>query len=76
MEPIKLDGKAVADEICRNLKYKVDMLKARGVSPVLTIVTSGEDAASQTYVKNKVRRAEEIGIEADVQYYTRLDDWD
>ena len=76
MEPIKLDGKVVADEICRNLKYRVDMLKVRGVSPVLTIITSGEDAASQTYVKNKVRRAEEIGIEVDVRHYTRLDDWD
>ena len=76
MEPIKLDGKAVANEICNNLKYRVDMLKARGVSPVLTIVTSGEDAASQTYVKNKVRRAEEIGIEADVRHYPQLDDWD
>ena len=76
MEPIKLDGKAVADEICRNLKYRVDMLKARGVSPVLTIVTSGENAASQTYVKNKVRRAEEIGIEADTWYYTRLESCD
>ena len=45
MEPIKLDGKAVANEICSNLKYRVDILKARGVSPVLTIVTSGEDAS-------------------------------
>ena len=76
MEPIKLDGKAVANEICRNLKYKVDILRARGVFPVLTIVTSGEDAASQTYVKNKVRRAEEIGIEADTWYYTRLESCD
>ena len=76
MEQIKLDGKAVANEICNNLKYRGDILKARGVSPVLTIVTSGEDAASQTYVRNKVRRAEEIGIEADVRHYTRLDDWD
>ena len=75
-QPIKLDGKAVADEICRNLKYRVDMLKSRNVSPVLTIVTSGEDAASQTYVKNKVRRAEEIGIEADVRHYTRLESCD
>ena len=76
MEPIKLDGKAVANEICSNLKYRVDMLKARGVSPVLTIVTSGEDAASQTYVKNKVRRAEEIGIKANVRHYTRLESYD
>ena len=76
MEPIKLDGKAVANEICSNLKYRVDMLKARDVSPVLTIVTSGEDAASQTYVKNKVRRAEEIGIKIDVRHCPRLDDWD
>lgn len=69
MEPIKLDGKAVADEICRNLKYRVDMLNARGFNPKLTIVTSGEDSASQMYVKNKVRRAEEIGIGVNVWHF-------
>ena len=73
MEPIKLDGKAVADEICKNLKYRVDILKSAGFEPTLTIVTSGEDGASQVYVKNKVRRAEEIGIEVDVRHYPKLD---
>ena len=27
MEPIKLDGKVLADDICKHLKYRVDILK-------------------------------------------------
>ena len=73
MEPIKMDGKALADSICKHLKYRVNMLKAAGHTPTLTIVTSGEDSASQTYVKNKVKRAEEIGIKVDVREYVKLD---
>lgn len=73
MEPIKLDGKAVADDICKYLKYRVDILKNAGFEPTLTIITSGEDGASQVYVKNKVRRAEEIGIKVDVRHYPKLD---
>ena len=73
MEPIKMDGKVLADSICKHLKYRVNILKAAGHTPTLTIVTSGTDGASQTYVKNKVRRAEEIGIEVDVRHYPKLD---
>lgn len=76
MEPIKLDGKELADSICKHLKYRVSMLLGKGVIPTLTIVTSGSDGASETYVKNKVRRAEEIGIKVDVRHYPKLDDWD
>lgn len=66
---IILDGKALADKICLGLKNRADKLKAAGITPRLTIVTSGDDAASKVYVRNKVRRAEEIGIEADVVHF-------
>ena len=38
----------------------------------MTIVTSGEDSASKVYVRNKVKRCEEIGIKADVRHYDKL----
>ena len=70
---IKMDGKALADKICLDLKARCDALKSRNINPVLTIVTSGEDSASKVYVRNKVKRCEEIGIKADVQHFDKLD---
>ena len=64
---IKMDGKALADKICLGLKARCDVLKSRNINPVLTIVTSGEDSASKVYVRNKVKRCEDIGIKADVR---------
>ena len=69
---IKMDGKALADKICLDLKARCDVLKSRNINPVLTIVTSGEDSAGKVYVRNKVRRCEEIGIKADVRHYDYL----
>ena len=69
---IKMDGKALADKICFDLKSRCDVLKSRNINPVLTIVTSGEDSASKVYVRNKVKRCEEIGIKADVRHYDKL----
>ena len=69
---IKMDGKALADKICLELKARCDTLKARNFTPKLTIITTGEDSASKVYVRNKVKRCEEIGIEADVQHFDKL----
>ena len=73
---IKMDGKALADKICLDLKARCDVLKSRNINPVLTIVTSGEDSASKVYVRNKVKRCEEIGIKADVRHYNYLTEQD
>lgn len=71
-----MDGKALADKICLDLKARCDVLKSRNINPVLTIVTSGEDSASKVYVRNKVKRCEEIGIKADVRHYDYLTEQD
>ena len=73
---IKMDGKALADKICLDLKARCDVLKSRNINPVLTIITSGEDSASKVYVRNKVKRCEEIGIKADVRHYDYLTEQD
>lgn len=69
---IRMDGKALADRICLDLKERCNKLIGIDVQPVLTIVTTGEDAASKVYVRNKVKRCKEIGIKADVRHYDYL----
>lgn len=73
---IKMDGKALADKICLDLKVRCDKLKAHNFAPKLTIVTTGEDSASKVYVRNKVKRCEEIGIEVDVRHFDYLTEQD
>ena len=70
--PKILDGKMLADRVCSDLKSRVANLKEQGVTPRLRIVTSGDDAASKVYVRNKVRRAEEIGIDISTQHYDEI----
>lgn len=69
---IRMDGKTLADRICLDLKERCNKLIKVGIQPTLTIVTSGEDSASKVYVRNKVKRCEEIGIKADVRHYDKL----
>ena len=69
---VRMDGKALADRICLDLKERCKKLIEVGVQPVLTIVTTGDDSASKVYVRNKVKRCEEIGIKADVRHYDYL----
>lgn len=70
--PIILDGKKVADEICVDLKTKVDRLKHQCIYPMLTIVTSGSNEAGSIYIRNKKRRCEEIGIKCNIIHFDTL----
>lgn len=69
---IRMDGKALADRICLDLKERCDRLIKIGIHPALVIVTTGDDAASKVYVRNKVKRCEEIGIAPVVKHYDYL----
>ena len=63
--PIKLiDGKAAAARVLAEVKAQVADMKTQGIAPGLTVVLVGEDPASQVYVRNKVLRAEECGIQS------------
>jgi methylenetetrahydrofolate dehydrogenase (NADP+)/methenyltetrahydrofolate cyclohydrolase len=58
-----IDGKALAKAIKEELAIEVKALKANGgKTPHLAAVLVGEDAASQVYVRNKVRSCEKIGF--------------
>lgn len=58
-----IDGKAFADRLCEQLTGEIQQLETNhGVKPTLAVVLVGEDPASQVYVRNKVRRCEQLGI--------------
>src|SRR5210317_1700859 len=59
----RIDGKAFADNLCDKLADEVDALKKEhGLQPCIAVVLVGEDPASQVYVRNKVRRCQQLGI--------------
>lgn len=57
-----IDGKATAARVLAEVREQVHSLRQGGVQPGLAVVLVGADAASQVYVRNKVLRAEEVGI--------------
>ena len=58
-----LHGKPVADKVLAEVKAGVAALKQRtGFEPTLAVILVGEDPASQIYVRNKKRAADEVGI--------------
>ena len=54
-----IDVNAVAKRLRAEIAEKI---RAHGVSPGLAVVLVGEDPASQVYVRNKGRAAEEVGM--------------
>jgi methylenetetrahydrofolate dehydrogenase (NADP+) / methenyltetrahydrofolate cyclohydrolase len=61
-----IDGKAIGQQIRESIAEKVKELKEMGVTPGLAVILVGEDPASQTYVRNKHRSCEAIGIYSEV----------
>ena len=62
MTGIKIDGKIIAQTVKDRVKKAVDELKTQGISPCLATVLIGNIPASATYVRNKHKACEEVGI--------------
>jgi methylenetetrahydrofolate dehydrogenase (NADP+)/methenyltetrahydrofolate cyclohydrolase len=62
MTGIKIDGKIIAQTVKDRVKKATDELKTEGINPCLATVLIGNNAASATYVKNKHKACEEVGI--------------
>ncbi|RKX69663.1 bifunctional 5,10-methylene-tetrahydrofolate dehydrogenase/5,10-methylene-tetrahydrofolate cyclohydrolase [candidate division WOR-3 bacterium] len=63
-----ISGKAIAEEIGRELLDRVRDLKRRGIIPGLGVVLVGDDPASKVYVRNKKRTGEKLGIEVTIEH--------
>jgi len=57
-----IDGAAVAERVYANVRSEVERLKARGVTPGLSVVLVGDDPASAVYVRSKESMSHELGM--------------
>ncbi len=60
-----IDGVAVAKAVRDDVQREVEELKARGITPGLTVVLVGEDPASAVYVRSKEKTSKEIGMKGE-----------
>lgn len=59
---IAIDGKKIAAEAKQHIKKWIERDLKR--APTLAIISIGDDDASKVYMRNKIKAAEEVGIEA------------
>jgi len=64
--PTVLDGITVAAEIKAEVLQKVNALAARGIQPGLAVILVGSVAASEIYVRSKVKTCAELGIHSEM----------
>lgn len=57
-----IDGRIIASSIKDSLKEKIAALRSQSIIPHLAVILVGNDPGSQTYVKQKQKIGEELGI--------------
>lgn len=61
-----LDGKKLKEKLLAELKQKIEQFETK---PTLVVILAGENPASQIYVRNKKKTAENLGINSIVLEY-------
>jgi methylenetetrahydrofolate dehydrogenase (NADP+) / methenyltetrahydrofolate cyclohydrolase len=57
-----INGKEIGQEIRKSVAKRVEKLKEQGITPGLAVILVGENQASKTYVANKQKSCEAIGM--------------
>ena len=57
-----IDGNALSRKLRADVTARVTALKTRGITPGLAVILVGDNAASQVYVRNKVKACEDTGM--------------
>jgi len=64
-----IDGVALSQQLRADVARRVNILKARGITPGLAVILFGENPASQVYVRNKVKACEDAGLYSVLEKY-------
>ncbi|SOE49974.1 Methylenetetrahydrofolate dehydrogenase (NADP+) / Methenyltetrahydrofolate cyclohydrolase [plant metagenome] len=64
-----IDGAALSEQIRAEVAQRAASLTARGITPGLAVVLVGENAASQVYVRNKVKACEKAGMHSVLEQF-------
>lgn len=66
---MRIDGKAIADAIYKELRERVGELQKKGKVPHLAVILVGENPASIAYVLQKQKKGEAVGCKVTVIRY-------
>jgi methylenetetrahydrofolate dehydrogenase (NADP+) / methenyltetrahydrofolate cyclohydrolase len=66
---MRIEGKAIADNIFASLKDRVRELETKNITPKLAVILVGEDPASEAYVMQKQLKADNINAQVEVLQY-------
>lgn len=61
-----IDGKAIAQEVLLELKQEVAAWKKDGLAPGLAVILVGNHPASESYVRGKLKAADQVGIRSEL----------
>ena len=64
-----IDGKALSEQLRKEVAVRATALKAKGVTPGLAVILVGDNQASQVYVRNKVKACEDVGFHSVLEKY-------
>lgn len=64
-----IDGKALSEQLRKEVATRAAALKTRGVTPGLAVILVGDNQASQVYVRNKVKACEDVGFHSVLEKY-------
>ncbi len=64
-----IDGNALSKQLRTDVARRAATLLSRGITPGLAVVLVGENAASQVYVRNKVKACQDNGLHSVLEHY-------
>ena len=64
-----IDGKALSEQLRKEVATRAAALKTKGVTPGLAVILVGDNQASQVYVRNKVKACEDVGFHSVLEKY-------
>lgn len=70
MSSVLINGNEIGKVIRNNLQTRIEDLKKQGVVPGLAVVLVGDNAASKTYVTNKQKTCESLGMHSRLLSFT------
>lgn len=59
-----IDGKIISEHIKQQVIAQVNDIKVQGIEPCLAVIIVGDDFASRTYVNNKKKTCDYVGIKS------------
>ncbi len=64
-----IDGKAVAQQVRKAMKPRVDRLLGKGIKPGLAVILVGSNPASKVYVGQKTKACNEVGVHTELHEF-------